>query len=327
MTLADLIASTIDEEMKAEYKHTFRMVSEEFTGYLVDYPWDSEAAKIYFENWANPVIEHLHKKNPAEEERVKSENADLVEGNELRGQSRTIKTNDFELDVDKIIKDLSEDDGKWYQKSDRYYRIEKFEQFNPSDRDRLLDFLIAHNDPLVREIAARACRLWQRSDGMLRLLKDPVFTIRKQSAYNCGFLPADEHLAEELLLILNDKNTDGCMATEVLDSYLAHSPTKDHRDWLLALALNDERPAVRNTAVNQLSSTDARKQIEQLLPILLEPPCNTWSLHMNVIDAFHGLNIEISQSHLNHLMEVDNLDLQVRLAEVIGRKSDQNSNA
>lgn len=340
LTLADLITNTADEEMKAEYKHTFELVAKEFREYLIDYPWYSEAARAYFENWAIPARERLKKEGLLEEclledgtadsgSSAKSEKSAELESpatneNESHGQALTKKApkaNDFELDVDKILKDLSEDDGKWLAKSYRYFCIDGFEKFSPSERDRLLNFLTAHIDPIVREIATRACLLWKRNDVMLVLLKDRSSTIRKMSAYRCRFLPADEQLAGELMLILNDKDTDGTMATEALESYLVHTPGQDNRDWLLALALKDKRPAVRNTAVNQLYYADDRAQIEQLLPILLEPPCNTWSLHKAIVDACCDLNIPLPESHLAHLMEVDNLELQASLAELIGSKT------
>ncbi|HND67637.1 MAG TPA: hypothetical protein PL112_12605, partial [Candidatus Obscuribacter sp.] len=124
-------------------------------------------------------------------------------------------------------------------------------------------------------------------------------------------------LAEELLLILKDKNTSNAMAREAMESYLVHRPESDLRDWLLELALQDERPSVRDNAIRELKLTDAKDHVEKLLPILAEPPCNTWSLHIDVIEACTALKIPIPASYLEPLFSVDNLYLQEALANTL----------
>lgn len=312
LTLAELASHTTDEEMRAEYKHTFHNVADEFKRYLINQPWNSEAARAHFEKWVQPARELLER-----EGLLKAPEAALT--SKSTGQASNRKHDVLEFEVDKIISDLSESDGQWLEKAYKYrpFKIGKFENFSPAERERLLHFLTKHADPEVREIAVYACHLLQRSDFMLTLLKDCTCRVKKLSAYYCSFLSPDQKLAEELLLILKDKNTTSTMAREVMESYLVHSPESDHRDWLLDLALHDERPSVRETASSQLLYADAKEHIEKLLPILAEPPCNTWSLHMGIIESCTALKIPIPASYLEPLFSVDNLYLQEALAHTL----------
>ena len=310
LTLNHLCKTTADEEMTAVYKNVFNYVADEFKGCLVDQPWDSEAARNYFENWVQPARELLEREGLLKEQAEEPEKGST-------NQINRIEKDDFELDVDWIISDLSEEDGKWLEKTCRYYHIDSFENFSPAERERLLHFLSRHPDPKVRGIAVGACKVWQHNDQMLILLKDRNWVIKRSSVYNCRFLPPDQKLAEELLLILKDKNTSNAMAREAMESYLVHRPESDLRDWLLELALQDERPSVRDNAIRELKLTDAKDHVEKLLPILAEPPCNTWSLHIDVIEACTALKIPIPASYLEPLFSVDNLYLQEALANTL----------
>ena len=83
------------------------------------------------------------------------------------------------------------------------------------------------------------------------------------------------------------------------------------------MTLPDERASVRETASSQLLYADAKEHIEKLLPILAEPPCNTWSLHMGIIESCTALKIPIPASYLEPLFSVDNLYLQEALAHTL----------
>ncbi len=312
LTLAELASHTTDEEMRAEYKHTFHNVVDEFKRYLIDQTWDSEAARAHFEKWVQPARELLEK-----EDLLRAPEAEPAKQSTAQVSHQEQDNLDFE--VDKIISDLSEEDGKWRDKLYKYrpFDVGKFETFSAAEREKLLHFLTTHQDPKVRELAVDACRHWQRSDFMLALLRDHTCIIKKLSAYYCQFLPPDQKLAEELLLILKNKNSSSTMAREVMESYLVHSPESDHRDWLLDLAMHDERPSVRETASSQLFFADAKEHIEKLLPILAEPPCNTWSLHIGIIESCTALKIPIPASYLEPLFSVDNLYLQEALANTL----------
>lgn len=61
----------------------------------------------------------------------------------------------------------------------------------------------------------------------------------------------------------------------------------------------------------------------KLLAILNEPPCNTWSLHIAVIENCLSLNIDIPYSSLAPLESVDNPRQQETLAEALFRQTAQ----
>lgn len=109
------------------------------------------------------------------------------------------------------------------------------------------------------------------------------------------------------------------MAIETLESYFVHASIIGQADWLLGLAIYDKRPEVRRVAVNRLCELDAKEHSKKLLAILTEPPCNTWYLHIAVIENCLYFNIEIPFSYLEPLLTIDNPSLQEAVAKALFR--------
>lgn len=320
LKLAELTEKPPYKCLKAEYENAFGWVAKEFNFFLHDHYWESEAARQYFENWCRPAKQLLEVRSISRKrEQSASAQSTSKENDCPSAEANTPEKNNYELDVDKIIADLSDESGKWREKGERYFNIDGFTEFKEHDQDRLLKFLAESPDPGVRELAVETCKVLKNSEHIQALLKDKCHRVRRRSICQCKYLERNEQIALILLSIIIDQNTESSMAIETLESYFVHASIIGQADWLLGLALYDKRPEVRRVAVNRLRELDAKEHSKKLLAILTEPPCNTWYLHIAVIENCLYFNIEIPFSYLEPLMTIDNPSLQEAVAKALFR--------
>ena len=87
--------------------------------------------------------------------------------------------------------------------------------------------LLGHGDQLVREQAAWAFAVWRDAAGLLALLEDADFCVRKSAMYNLGQLPVTPGVADLAWDHLHRPDTLGVHATETLDSFVRHADPAD----------------------------------------------------------------------------------------------------
>lgn len=323
LKLAELTEKPPHKCLKAEYENAFGWVAKEFNFFLHDHYWESEAARQYFENWCRPAKQLLEVRSISRKrEQSASAQSTSKENDCPSAEANTPEKNNYELDADKIIADLSDENGKWTEKSNRYFNLDnldRFRDFTENDQEKLLKFLTESPDPGLRELAVETCKVLNNSEHMQTLLGDKCHRVRRRSIYRCKYFERNEKIAQILLSIIGDQNTDGSMAIETLESYFVHASIIGQSDWLLGLALYDKRPEVRRVAVTRLRDLQEKEHSEKLLSILAEPPCNTWCLHIAVLQNCLYFDMEIPFSYLEPLLTIDNPSLQEILAEALFR--------
>lgn len=185
-----------------------------------------------------------------------------------------------------------------------------------AERGRLRGVLLGHVDQLVREQAAWALAAWQDADGLLELLRDPDFCVRKAAMYNLGQLPPTPGLADLAWDHLHRRDTLGVHTTETLDTFVRHADPADavrRLGWITGD--HGRREGLRVDAVHHLAKLCAAEQVGQLAGQLLEPPAVTWALHIALLDGIVDLGLPTPD--IGHLRAVDNLFVQ----EVVARCS------
>jgi hypothetical protein len=302
------------EPIRDWYESTFQWVLKEFRYEVEKTVTDGDVSQTYFVKWVAPV-RHLLVINEVEETEVSETKKSQAEAADA---SCSVERRPEDLCVDSIIEDLSEATGKWFDKKQKYeYRPDShWSRIEGADRKRLSDFLRAHRDPFVRGLGCKASAVWQDSDAVLEYMHDPVSYIRKTATYHSRFLPTNDRIAHRLWDMLIYGGITCSFAIEALEGYLMHAHNIDRNKLLYDLVINDRRPSIRRTAVGEMERTDAGQYIGRLLPLLSEPPVNTWDLHLEVLRACRRASIALPS--LDHLYPVDNLFLQIELAECLG---------
>jgi hypothetical protein len=194
-------------------------------------------------------------------------------------------------------------------------RSNGWSNYHEGERRRLRRVLLAHLDQFVREQAAFAFAEWQDVDGLLELLRDADFCVRKSAMYNLSQLPPVSGIAALVLDHLDRHDTLGTHANETLAAFVRHAePAAVIR--LLGWIAGDHgcREELRGAAVNHLAELRAAGEIRQLAGLLLEPPEVTWALHIALLDAVADLGLPAPE--VGHLRQVDNLDVQMAVAKI-----------
>jgi hypothetical protein len=182
-----------------------------------------------------------------------------------------------------------------------------------AERGRLRGVLLGHVDQFVRERAAWAFAAWGDVDGLLDLMRDPDFCVRKAAVYNLGQLQLTPGLADLAWDHLHRHDTLGVHATETLDTFVKHADPDDavrRLGWIVGD--HGRREGLRVTAVHHLAKLGAAEQVGQLACQLLEPPAVTWALHTAMLDAI--VELSLPTPDIGHLREVDNLFVQEAVA-------------
>lgn len=184
-----------------------------------------------------------------------------------------------------------------------------------AERGRLRGLLLGHPDPLVRQEAAAAFADWQDAGGLLDLVRDPDFGVRKSAMYRLGMLSPRSGIAEFAWDHLHRRDTLGVHATETLDTFVRHADTADAIQRLGWIAGDHgRRENLRVASVYHLAKLGAAEQVGQLAGQLLEPPAVTWALHIALLDAVVDLGLPTPD--IGHLQQVDNLHVQAAVARV-----------
>jgi len=187
-------------------------------------------------------------------------------------------------------------------------------KFGKAVRAKLKRAFLGHADEIVRDGAARAYAAWGDVGDLLALLRDASFGVRKTTIYQLGRLPPDRAVAAIAWDHLGRGAARGVHETETLSTYVHHAEPSEAVARLAVMATNrGERENVRSAAVHHLAGLNAAEPLRQLAGLLLEPPAVTWAFHLALLEAFTRLGLPTPP--LGHLLDVDNLDVQVALAE------------
>jgi hypothetical protein len=187
--------------------------------------------------------------------------------------------------------------------------------YNENERRRLRAVLLTHPDQLVRDQAAWAFAVWRDADGLLELVRDADFCVRKSAMYNLGQLPPSPSLADIAWDHLHRHDTLGTHATETLATFVKHSdPAVAVRRLGWIAGDHGYREELRVAAVHHLTNLGAVKDMGQLVGLLLEPPEVTWALHLALLHAITDLGL--SSPDVRHLWEVDQLHVQVAITSL-----------
>ena len=189
----------------------------------------------------------------------------------------------------------------------------RWEGYDDEARRRLRPILLGHGDPLVRNRASLALAAWGDADGLLELLADPDFVVRKSAAYRLGQLSPSPRLAAVAWDHLFRPDVSGVQALELLDTYFHHADPAEAIPRLAALAADpNRRESLRVSAVSDLARLGAAAELRALFPLLREPPPMTWSLHVALLNAAADLGPPLPD--IAHLRDIDHLHIQESLA-------------
>jgi hypothetical protein len=182
------------------------------------------------------------------------------------------------------------------------------------DRRRLRPLLLTHADQLVRGKAAHALTEWEDVDGLVTLMGDQGFLVRKSAMYGLSQLPSNGAIAALAWTHLGRGDTLGVHATETLACYVHHEVSATAIPRLVGIAADPhQREQLRTAAVCHLVELDAEAEIVGLAGCLKEPPSVAWALHTALLDALQEKNIP--KAALEDLRAVDNLDVQEAVAQ------------
>jgi HEAT repeat protein len=181
------------------------------------------------------------------------------------------------------------------------------------DRLRLRSVLLSHPDQMVRECVAFILADWGDTGGLVELVGDADFFVRKSAMYWLGQVPPTAGIADLAWDHLYRHDTLGVHATETLATFVKHAdPTDAVRQLGVIAGDHGWREGLRVAAVDHLARLGATEQVGQLAGLLLEPPAVTWALHLALLDAIRELGLPTPD--LGHLREVDNLHVQAAVA-------------
>lgn len=215
------------------------------------------------------------------------------------------------VDVDRLVAALASVDGPWAATRAQVQNLRP-ELVSPDDRPALARAVLEHGDNEVRFAGAAWLAMWGDAHGLLALLRDPSFLVRKAAAYGMAALPPDPALAPVLRAHLDDPGTTGAHARETLKSYVTHAERGDAIATLTGLVHDDERESVVHEAVHALIELEAGAALATLMRKLAEPPQVTWAVHVALLVAARRFGL--APVHRAALAEVDQLDVQVALA-------------
>jgi hypothetical protein len=185
--------------------------------------------------------------------------------------------------------------------------------YTVEERGRIRPVLLGHADPLVREEAALAFEAWQDADGLLALVRDDDFGVRKAAMYRLGQLPPTPGVAELGWEHLHRPDALGVHATETLGTFVRHAePAVAVRRLGVIAGDHGRREELRVAAVHHLANLGAGEEMGQLVGVLHEPPTVTWALHLAMLDAI--MRLGLPRPDLRHLWDVDNFYVQEAVA-------------
>ncbi len=287
------------DELRENYQAGFDYVRQEFIDGCRWAMSENMAIRDHLLVWLQPVI-HLFNLE------------DFQIFDRASTSLRRTKSSHPLMTVDEIIADLSESDACWADKLHKYNGNHDWSWLSVDDAVRLVQFLAAHGDLNVRELACSIAGHRKLSDLLFDLLNDPTSRVKKTASYHSRMLSSERRFRDRLWQILMSPDTRGFFATETLESYLVHANDRSVDAQLKELALEGERPSVKAAAVSALRQRGALGEINSVSCLLLEPAFNNWWVHRNILDACAELRVA---ARIDHLLMVDDVYLQVAVAE------------
>jgi HEAT repeat protein len=185
--------------------------------------------------------------------------------------------------------------------------------YEEEERRRLRAVLVTHSDQLVRERAAWVCAAWGETSGLLELVRDQDFLVRKSAMHDLGQLPPTPGIDGLAWNHLHRHDVLGTHATETLATFVRHA-ARELAVRRLGLIAGDHgwREGLRTATLYHLTRLGAGEELAQLTGLLLEPPVVTWSLHIALLEAATKLRLPVPD--VGHLRAVDNLHVQEAVA-------------
>lgn len=205
---------------------------------------------------------------------------------------------------------LENPDQDWYAMETTLRRIDWL-AFDSAARVRLSAELLSHPDPLIREICCAALADWSDGSALLTLTGDISSTVRKSAIYALILLRPQPEIAARAWEYL--ATATGTTGYEALRTYVAHAPQGESIDRLIDLARTDRREIIRHYAIEGLADLQAAKAIEELAPLLHEPPGVTWAVHIALLNGLTRLGI--ARTPPSYLATVDDLHLARAVAQ------------
>jgi HEAT repeat protein len=188
-----------------------------------------------------------------------------------------------------------------------------WDQVASSSRPLFARSLRQSGDVIVRQLAAKLAGLWRERETLLALLSDPASLVRKSAMYYLRELAPDPELVKRAWAHLAEAR--GIDAQQTLTSAIL---LDDPRVWWpevtgLVRDTNVEE-GLRWSAIYELERAGAREELASCLGLVAEAPVLTWSVHTALIEC--ALSLKLVLPDLTHLADVDDLRVQVVLAEV-----------
>jgi hypothetical protein len=228
-------------ELRENYQAGADYVKEDF---IMGCKWamtENADVRRYLFTWLRPVMHLFKAEDFHAPKRIPSSN-----GRQHKRRPEPLIT------VDEMMDDLSDADGRWGDKLKKYLGYD-WSRFTNDEAIRLVRYLALHDDMNVREIACSVAGYAKLSDLLFELMHDPTNRVTKSAAYNSRMLVNEGRFADRLWDVLINPQTQGCFATETLESYLVHADEEILNARLEKLALDDERPSVKAAAFKRWS--------------------------------------------------------------------------
>jgi len=302
--LAELINNGRDE-LKKPYKSTFEWVRDEIADRLERAEADE---RPFLLEYFKPVMHLLELEESAECDccTVKSSSPSSA-ANEEPACYTTAQAAIAAIEAGGFC------EGRRY---DLYGEI-KWQEFSEADRDFMAEYLATHESPTIRTFGVDAFFEWQMFDKLVSQIDDPAFCVARGAFYKLKDLPRDESLAPRLWKHIESGRWSSAALSELFESFLVHAPEDGLDELLVKLFWNDHRESVKLMAISNLAERERFSLLETFMPYLEREPLVTWSVHAKLIEqlGFWQKSEAFLRLDLSRLKEVDDLDLQVTLAE------------
>jgi hypothetical protein len=295
--LHELLAHA-DEKVREEATDSFQFIRGEVLFRLCDK--DRQVA-AHIKRWLRPVWEIL----AITEEELRPDDEGTPARREQPGEA---------MSLGDLLALLADPDASPLVLGDRL-RSNGWSEYSEDERRQLQRVLLTHPDQLVREQAAWAFAAWKDAAGLIELVRDADFCVRKSAMYYLGQLPPTPKIADLAWEYLDRGDALGVHATETLATFVKHAdPAVALRKLGVIAGDHGYREGLRVAAVHHLANLSAVEEVGQLEGLLLEAPAVTWALHIGLLQAVAELGLP--RPDIRRLREVDNLHVQTAVAAI-----------
>ncbi len=192
----------------------------------------------------------------------------------------------------------------------------------PAQRSEVTTLLLEHLDPQVRWYASELFHVWEDQDSLLNLVSDIDPEVRQMAIGMLRSTPPFKPEIANLLWTILEETQDGNLTLywAALDAYAAHENPQVAIPRLFDIAQNKKMvEEQRRAAIHGLFRLRANRELGDLMAILSEPPMLTWELHSQLLMFAKNLGIKIPS--IKHLIDVDDLHLQIAIAPFLDQES------